>query len=103
MAAAKRDKEADAKPKSDIVHRVWIAVSMVFVLVTGYVIIRNVVVIADYRIKISRLQREKAAYQRSITADSILIEQLKYDDNLEKFARERYRMHRADEDVFITE
>ena len=84
-------------------RRLWIAVKWVFVAVTGYVIIRNIIVIVDYRIKISRLQREKAAYQRSIEADSLLIEQLKHDDMLEKYARERYRMHRADEDVFLTE
>lgn len=100
--AAKR-KTADEKPKKSIGHRLWIAAWTVMMLVTAYVIIRNVVVIADYRIKISRLQRDKENYQRSITADSLLIEQLKEDYYLERYARERYRMHRADEQVFITE
>ena len=104
MATAKRKNEAaEAKPKTGIIRRLWIGVSMAIVLVTGYVIIRNIIVIADYRIKISRLQREKAAYQKSISADSLLIERLKYDDYLERYARERYRMHRADEDVFLTD
>lgn len=76
---------------------------MIFVLVTGYVIVRNFISIADYRLKISHLNSEKERYQSSITADSTLIEHLKYDDYLESYARERYRMSRADEDVFITE
>lgn len=103
MAASKRNTEGESKSRAGIVHRLWIAVTLVFVAVTGYVIIRNIIVIADYRMKISRLQREKARYQRSISADSLLIEQLKYDDQLVKYARERYRMHRPDEQVFLTE
>lgn len=102
-AAKKRTKEEGQSPKGGLVHRVWIIVSMIIAVVTGFVIIRNVIVIADYRIKISRLRSEKSEYQRDITADSLLIEQLKHDDFLEKYARERYRMHRRDEQVFITE
>ena len=100
--AKKKTKTEETKSKTGIIHRLWLTVAAIIVLVTGYVIIRNVIVIADYRIKISRLQREKAEYQKSIQADSLLIEQLKHDDYLEKFARERYRMQRADEQVFIT-
>ena len=35
--------------------------------------------------------------------DSTLLEELKYDDNLEQFARERYRMQRRGEKVYIVE
>lgn len=103
MAASKKKTESETKPKTGLVLRLWMIIGGVIVLVTGYVIVRNVIVIADYRIKISQLQREKSRYQQSITADSLLIEQLKYDDYLEKYARERYRMHRPDEQVFIIE
>lgn len=103
MASRKKNTEIEEKPKSGIMRHVWLGITMAFVLVTGYVIVRNLIVIAGYRIKISRLRSEKAEYQRRISADSLLIEQLKYDDFLEKYARERYRMHRPDEDVFLTD
>ena len=104
MAARKnRTKSDETGSKSGIVRRLWITVSMIIVIVTGYVIVRNMTVIAGYRIKIANLRSQKADYQREITADSLLIEQLKHDDYLETYARERYRMHRPDEQVFITE
>lgn len=102
-APRKKTGTEETKSKTGIIRRVWKIVAAVIIVVTGYVIIRNVFVIADYRFKISRLQREKADYKAAIAADSLLIEQLKYDDYLEKYARERYRMHRTDEQVFITE
>lgn len=102
MAASKK-KVSEENNRKGIARRLWIAVSTVMVLVTGYFIVRNLTVIVDYRIRISRLEREKAHYQSEITRDSTLIEQLKYDDHLERFARERYRMHRPGEHVFILE
>lgn len=101
--ATKKRVDGEVKERSRIAKYIWRGVALIFVLVTGYVIVRNVLSIIDYRWKISDLQEEKARYQESITADSTIIEQLKYDDGLERFARERYRMHRADEQVFITE
>lgn len=100
--AAKRKNEGEPKERSQIVKYVWKAAALVFVLVTGYVIVRNVISIIDYRLKISHLKGEKERYQNSITADSTLIEHLNYDDYLERYARERYRMHRSNEQVFIT-
>lgn len=103
MAAKKRNTEQEPEKKGGIARRLWFSVAVVFVVVTSYVIIRNAIVVADYHWRIGRLNKEKAEYQRRITADSLLIEQLKHNDFLEKYARERYRMHRADEQVFITE
>lgn len=100
--AKKRSDKGEEKERSRIVKYVWRIVAAVFVLVTGYVIVRNIITIIDYRSKISHLQEEKAEYQSHITADSTIIEQLKHDDYLERYARERYRMHKPDEQVFIT-
>lgn len=54
-------------------------------------------------ITMSQLNEEKARYEESIRKDSLLIEQLKNDEFLEQYARERYFMQRPNEQVFIVE
>ncbi len=54
-------------------------------------------------IEIRRLNKEKMRYEESIRKDSLLIEKLKNDEFLEQYARERYFMQRANEQVFIVE
>lgn len=53
--------------------------------------------------EIRRLNKEKAIYQSSIRRDSLLMENLKNDEYLERYARERYFMQGKDEQVFIVE
>lgn len=105
---AKKDNKAAAgenKPSKlgALVKRLWLGVAAAIVLITAYVIVRNVVSIVDYRVRIRRLEREKRGYLESIAADSALIERLKYDEYLEEYARERYRMQRSGEQVYIVE
>ena len=45
----------------------------------------------------------KTHYTEKIEQDSTLVEQLQYDDYLEEYARERFRMQRRDEQVYIVE
>ncbi len=52
---------------------------------------------------IAILEQERAIYRARIEQDSTLLEELKYDDNLEQFASERYRMQRRGEKVYIVE
>lgn len=52
--------------------------------------------------ELSRLTSEKEYYIDRIEADTKKLNELKTDNrNLEKFAREQYRMKKADEDLFI--
>ena len=57
----------------------------------------------EIRKDIAILEQERAIYRARIEQDSTLLEELKYDDNLEQFARERYRMQRRGEKVYIVE
>lgn len=54
-------------------------------------------------IEISQLNKEKAIYEASIRKDSLLIENLKNDEFLERYAREKYFMQGKNEQVFIVE
>lgn len=52
--------------------------------------------------ELSRLRAEKEYYMKKIEDDRSKLQELKTDNNnLEKFAREQYRMKRADEDLYI--
>jgi cell division protein DivIC len=49
-----------------------------------------------------QLERDKAYYLQKIREDSLKLRELKTDKrNLEKFAREQYRMKKKNEDIFI--
>jgi cell division protein DivIC len=49
-----------------------------------------------------KLKTEKEYYEKKIEADRKMLNELKTDNhNLEKFAREQYRMKRKDEDLYI--
>lgn len=55
-----------------------------------------------YRHELGKLQEDKAYYQTQIEEDKSSIHELMSDPgNLEKFAREKYHMKKADEDVFL--
>ena len=53
--------------------------------------------------QINELEVQQAVFRHSIAEDSTLLERLKYDEYLEQYAREQYRMHRPGEKVFIIE
>ncbi len=53
--------------------------------------------------EIRLLNREKAIYEATIRRDSLLIENLKNDEFLERYAREKYFMQGKNEQVFIVE
>jgi len=52
--------------------------------------------------KLSRLKSDREYYLNKIEEESRKLRELKTDnDNLEKFAREQYRMKKPDEDLYI--
>lgn len=79
----------------------WIALTAVIALFSVSVIARNMLHAYKISRRISAMQSEQAEYLRSIERDSTLIERLRYDEYIEQYARERYRMQRPDEQVYI--
>lgn len=79
----------------------WMAVTGVIVVITALIAGRNLLHAVRTKRDIRALEREKAQYLETIAADSALVEQLKYDDDLEEYARERFKMQRRDEQVYI--
>ncbi|MBE6211833.1 MAG: septum formation initiator [Rikenellaceae bacterium] len=77
---------------------------LVSVVVLGLILIgRPLISLIRTSLEIRELNREKAIYEAEIRRDSILIENLKNDEFLEQYTREKYFMQGKGEQVFIVE
>ena len=84
-------------------RRFWMAATAVIVVFTAFVVVRNLVHAVEIRRQIAVLNREKQTFRHRIEQDSTLLERLRYDDYLEEYAREHYRMQRRNEEVYLIE
>ena len=82
---------------------VWRTIIAAVVLLGIILISRPLYLIVTTSMEIRELSREKALYKSAIRRDSILLENLKNDDFLERYAREKYLMKGKNEEVFIIE
>lgn len=79
-------------------------ITIVLVIVLGLILIsRPLYSIITTSLEIKQLNREKAQYQAEIRRDSMIIENLKNDKLLERYAREKYLMQGENEQVYIVE
>lgn len=79
-------------------------ITIVLVIVLGLILIsRPLYSIITTSLEIKQLNREKAKYQAEIRRDSMIIENLKNDELLERYAREKYLMQGENEQVYIVE
>lgn len=81
----------------------WRTLTIVVSILTLFIIGKSVISITKSKRHINRLERQKSGYLQKIAVDSTMLEQLKSDEFLEKFARERYNMQRSDERIYIIE
>ena len=81
----------------------WRIVLTSAIIIGIFLIGRPLISLTKTSIEIRQLNREKALCERSILHDSTLIENLKNDELLERYARERFLMQGKNEQVFIVE
>ena len=89
--------------KRSLSKYLWLGLTAVIFIYTAVVIVRNLVVIVRVNSRISNLEEQYDIYRSRVDQDSTLLEQLKYDEYLEQFAREKFHMQRADEHIYIVE
>ena len=89
--------------KRSLSKYLWLGLTAVIFIYTAVVIVRNLVVIVRVNSRISNLEEQYDLYRSRVDQDSTLLEQLKYDEYLEQFAREKFHMQRADERIYIVE
>lgn len=81
--------------------RFWVVTTAIIVVFTVFVVGRNLLHAVGIKREIAALEDKRDFYRTRIAQDSALIEQLRFDDYLEAYAREHYRMQRRDEHVYI--
>ena len=79
----------------------WMALTAVAGIFSVSVIAQNLWHARTISRQINQMEVEQAIYRHRIAEDSTLLERLKYDEYLEQFAREQYRMQRSGEKIFI--
>lgn len=84
-------------------RKLWVVATTVIIAFTIFIVGRNAVHAVKIKRQINALQREKEFYRVKIAEDSTLLERLRYDEYLEEYAREHFRMQRPDEHVYIIE
>ncbi|HJA97601.1 MAG TPA: septum formation initiator family protein [Candidatus Alistipes faecavium] len=89
--------------KIQLGRKFWIAATALIILFTVFIVGRNALHALKIKRQIKVLTRESEYYRAEIERDSLLLERLRYDDYLEEYAREHYRMQRRDEHVYIME
>ena len=89
--------------KRSLSKYLWLGLTAVIFIYTAVVIVRNLVVIVRVNSRISNLEEQYDLYRSRVDQDSTLLEQLKYDEYLEQFAREKFHMQREDEHIYIVE
>lgn len=89
--------------KIQLGRKFWMAATAVIVVLTTVVVGRNALHAFKIKRQINALERERERCRARIAQDSALLERLRYDDCLEEYARENYRMQRRNEHVYIVE
>ncbi len=89
--------------KQSLSKYLWLGATAVIFIYTAVVTVRNLVIIVRVNSRIARLEKQYDLYRGRIDQDSTLLEQMKYDEYLEQFAREKFHMQRANENIYIVE
>lgn len=85
--------------RSNVWTLLTISITVMMIVMIG----RNVIHAVSIGLEISKLEREQEHYQYLVTRDSALLESLSHDDELERYAREKFYMQGSNEEIFIIE
>ena len=87
--------------KIELSRRFWWIATGIVVLFTLVFVGQNLLHVLSLKRDITKLEDEEEAYLEKIERDSTLVNQLRYDDYLEEYAREQFGLRRSTEEVFI--
>ena len=87
--------------KIEFSRRFWWITTGIVVLFTLVFVGQNLLHVLSLKRDIAKLEGEEEDSLEKIERDSTLVNQLRYDDYLEEYAREQFGMQRTEEEVFI--
>ena len=82
-------------------QRLWVISIVIFVLLIAVFDKNNLIEAWRLKQDLNELEAQKEYYQKKITQDSTLLENLKNDAFLERYAREHYLMKRDGEVIYV--
>lgn len=82
-------------------QRLWVISIVIFVLLIAVFDKNNLIEAWRLKQDLNELEAQKEYYQEKITQDSTLLENLKDDAFLERYAREHYLMKREGEVIYV--
>lgn len=81
----------------------WLLATLLFLVLIFFVSDLTLVGLVRTKRSVERLEGEIEFYREQIREDSLFLENLKEDEFLEKYAREKHLMHRKGEQLFLIE
>lgn len=79
----------------------WIVVTALFLAVIFLFAEITLFEVRDIRLRVEQLSAERDKYRAQIEADSTFIENLKQDEFLEQYAREKFYMKSEGEEIYV--
>jgi septum formation initiator len=82
-------------------RRLWMISIIIFILLITVFDKNNLIEVWKLNQQLNELESQRDYYQQKITQDSTILENLKDDTFLERYAREHYLMKRQGETIYI--
>ena len=82
-------------------RRLWMISIIIFILLMTVFDKNNLIEVWKLNQQLNELESQRDYYQQKITQDSTILENLKDDVFLERYAREHYLMKRQGETIYI--
>lgn len=96
-------KELRKKPWFRFLSNKYVLLSLIFASWMIFLDSNSWIIHNELNQELNELEDNKNYYRNEIAKDKAVIEQLQDSVELEKFARQKYFMKRADEDIYIIE
>lgn len=96
-------KQLKNKPFVKFITNIYVIILSVFLVWMVFFDENSFLNHREFDKEIDKLNREKEYYQSEIEQDKELIEKLKNEEDLEKFAREEYKMKKENEEIYLIE
>ncbi len=81
----------------------YVLLSLIFIIWMVFLDSNSWMVHSELNQELNELEENKQHFQKEIDKDQTIIKKLQDSVELEKFARQKYFMKRADEDIYIIE
>jgi cell division protein FtsB len=91
------------KPAIKFIFNKYVLILIVFIVWMTFLDGNSLLNHLEFNKEINKLENEKEYYKTEIQKDKELINKLDDKEELEKFAREQYKMKKENEDIYIIE